>query len=258
MTTARAHEPQAPSPPDRDGPPPGRTLVVTPTYNEADNIRALIDGLRDASPWVEILVVDDGSPDGTAIRAREADAELGGVHLLAREGKQGLASAYVAGFGWGLDRGFDRIVQMDADLSHAPADVPRLLASGADLALGSRYVPGGGTVGWPLHRQLLSRFGSLYARAWLGLPQRDVTGGFKAWRTDLLARVLEEPVASDGYAFQVEMTLRAVRWGATVEELPIVFTERLAGESKMNRSIALEAARLVPRLRAPTGTTRRG
>lgn len=226
-----------------------RTLVVTPTYNEVDNIRALIDGLRGVLPEIEVLVVDDGSPDGTADRVREADAALGGIHLLERQGKQGLASAYVAGFRWGLEAGADRLVQMDADLSHDPADVPRLLESTADLALGSRYVPGGGTEGWPLHRELLSRFGSRYARLWLGLPQRDLTGGFKAWHADVLRRVLERPLESDGYAFQVEMTLRAIRLGASVQELPIVFTERVAGNSKMSRKIAIEAALLVPRLR---------
>ena len=226
-----------------------RILVVTPTYNEVDNIRALIDGLRAAVPGIEVLVVDDGSPDGTAARVREAAQALGGIHLLERSGKQGLASAYVAGFRWGLEQGFDRLVQMDADLSHAPTDVPRLLGSTADLALGSRYVPGGGTEGWPVYRELLSRFGSLYARFWLRLPQADLTGGFKAWRADVLRRVLEVPLESDGYAFQVEMTQRAIRQGASVEELPIVFTERVAGNSKMSRKIAIEAARLVPRLR---------
>lgn len=223
-----------------------KTLVVTPTYNEVDNIASLIAGLRAAVPGVEVLVVDDGSPDGTAQRAREQGE---GVHLLERAGKQGLASAYVDGFRWGIGRGFERIVQMDADLSHDPQDVPKLLASTSDLALGSRYVPGGGTEGWPLHRELLSRFGSIYARLWLGLPQRDLTGGFKAWQADMLGRVLEQPVKSDGYAFQVEMTLRAVRLGASVQEYPIVFTERVAGNSKMSRKIAIEAATLVPKLR---------
>ena len=161
----------------------------------------------------------------------------------------GLASAYVDGFRRALDLGADRVVQMDADLSHDPADVPRLLASHADLVLGSRYVPGGGTRNWPLPRRLLSRFGSVYARLWLGLPQRDLTGGFKAWRRETLQGVLGAPVDSEGYAFQVEMTLRAIRAGSTVEEVPIVFTERADGTSKMTPAIAIEACLLVPRLR---------
>ena len=221
-----------------------RTLVVTPTYNERENIATLIEGLRDADPSIEVLVVDDGSPDGTADLAEEL-----GAHVLRRPGKAGLASAYTDGFRRALDDGADRVVQMDADLSHSPADVPRLLAPGTGLALGSRYVPGGGTKGWPLHRKALSRFGSAYARLWLGMPYRDLTGGFKAWRADLLRQVIARPVRSTGYAFQVEMTARAVRLGAEVTEVPIIFTERARGNSKMSTAIALEAARIVPTLR---------
>lgn len=219
-------------------------LVVTPTYNERENLDALVGRLRAALGDVELLVVDDGSPDGTADHA-----ETLGARVLRREAKAGLASAYQAGFHLALDEGYERIVQMDADLSHDPADVPRLLAGGGDLVLGSRYVPGGGTRNWPLGRRLLSRFGSAYSRTWLGLPYRDLTGGFKAWTADALRHALREPVASDGYAFQVEMTWRVVRGGFSVEEVPIVFTERDQGVSKMSRAIALEAAWLVPGLR---------
>ena len=214
-------------------------FVVTPTYNESENLPTLVEKLGD----VRILVVDDGSPDGTGDLAEEL-----GCDVLRRPGKQGLASAYVDGMTRALELGATRVVQMDADLSHDPADVPRLLASEADLALGSRYVPGGGTRGWPLHRKLLSRGGSIYSRLWLGLPYRDLTGGFKAWRAETLRAVLAEPIASEGYAFQVEMTVRAHRLGASIEEIPIVFTERVAGASKMSAKIAIEAARLIPRL----------
>ncbi len=214
-------------------------FVVTPTYNESENLPTLVEKLGD----VRILVVDDGPPDGTGDLAEEL-----GCDVLRRPGKQGLASAYVDGMTRALELGATRVVQMDADLSHDPADVPRLLASEADLALGSRYVPGGGTRGWPLHRKLLSRGGSIYSRLWLGLPYRDLTGGFKAWRAETLRAVLAEPIASEGYAFQVEMTVRAHRLGASIEEIPIVFTERVAGASKMSAKIAIEAARLIPRL----------
>lgn len=226
-----------------------RVFVVIPTYNERENLPRLVSLLREARSNLEILVVDDGSPDGTGDLVLELADELGGIHLLRREGKQGLASAYVDGFRRALAEGAERIVQMDADLSHDPADVPRLLDADADVVIGSRYVSGGGTSGWPLKRKVLSRFGSVYARAWLGLPYRDVTGGFKAWRRVTLERVLAEPLRSEGYAFQVEMTLRAVRSGASVTEVPIVFTERAAGASKMSGRIALEAALLIPRLR---------
>ena len=228
---------------------PMSIFVVIPTYNERENLPRLVSLLRQARADLQILVVDDGSPDGTGDLVLELAKQLGGIHLLRREGKQGLASAYVDGFSRALAEGASRVVQMDADLSHDPKDVPRLLEADADVVIGSRYVEGGGTRGWPLKRKLLSRFGSIYARAWLGLPYRDVTGGFKAWRRATLEQVLAEPLQSEGYAFQVEMTLRAVRGGASVTEVPIVFTERAAGASKMSSRIAVEAALLVPRLR---------
>lgn len=234
--------------------------VVTPTYNEADNVALLIAGLRQAVPEVVVVVVDDGSPDGTAAVAREL-----GATVLERPGKQGLASAYVLGLGHALDQGFDPIVQMDADLSHDPADVPRLVAAlgphpAADVALGSRYVPGGGTRNWSPGRRLLSRFGCAYAQAWLGLPVQDLTGGFKAWSARALRAVDLPRIQTRGYAFQAETTARAAAAGMLVAEVPIVFTERRAGASKMSRQIAVEAAVAVPRLarQLRPGPDRRG
>lgn len=217
--------------------------VVTPTYNERENIERLLTRLRQDAPDARVLVVDDGD-DGTAELAADMGAEV-----LRRQGKQGLASAYVQGMSRALELGATHVVQMDADLSHDPADVPRLFDATAELAIGSRYVPGGGTRNWPLNRRLLSRFGSLYSRLALTLPYRDLTGGFKRWKAELLHQVLASPIESEGYAFQVEMTLRAHRLGARIEELPIVFTEREEGVSKMSRDIAIEAALLIPRLR---------
>lgn len=221
-----------------------RALVVVPTFDEADNVQPLLERMP---ATLDVLFVDDASPDGTADRIRALEDPR--VSLLERGGKLGLASAYVDGFKLALDRGYDRILQMDADLSHDPSDALRLLDEDADLVLGSRYVPRGGTRNWPLGRRLLSRFGSLYARSVLGLPQRDVTGGFKAWRAETLRAALDRPVRSEGYAFQVEMTWRAVQAGARVTEVPILFTERRVGESKMSPAIALEACWRLPLLR---------
>lgn len=217
--------------------------VVIPTYREAGNVARVVAAVRGALPGAVILVVDDASDDGTADLAEAAGAEV-----LRREGARGLGPAYRAGFARALDRGWDPVFQMDADLSHDPDDLPRLDLD-ADLVLGSRWVPGGGTRNWGLGRRLLSRFGSAYARAWLDLPFRDLTGGFKRWRAELLRRVDPASLVSDGYAFQVEATLRAARVGARIVEVPIVFTERTAGASKMSAAIALEAALRVPRLR---------
>jgi len=223
------------------------TVIVIPSYNEADNLVRLVDGLRSACPEIQILLVDDGSPDGTADLARSLSK--GDITVLERSEKMGLASAYVAGMKAAMEGGATRIVQMDADLSHDPADVPRLLAGQADLVLGSRYVKGGGTRNWPLQRRMLSRFGSVWSRSWLGLPYQDLTGGFKAWRRSALHLALSREMSSEGYVFQVEMTLRVARAGLSIQEVPIVFTEREDGVSKMSRSIAIEAAWLVPMLR---------
>lgn len=225
-----------------------RIIAVTPTWNEAENLRPLLRALRSAVPGLGVVVVDDGSPDGTADLAQSL-SRAGDVRVLRREGKQGLASAYFAGFAEALAWGADRVVQLDADLSHDPRDIPRLVAQKAGLVLGSRNVPGGGVRAWPLHRQALSRFGSWYTARWHGDEVHDWTGGFKAWTADALSHAIERPPRADGYAFQVEMTLRALAAGERVVELPIVFTERQHGVSKMNARIALEAALLVPWLK---------
>jgi dolichol-phosphate mannosyltransferase len=224
------------------------TWVVTPTYNEASSILPLLQGLRALPSAPQVLVVDDSSPDGTADLVRDFQQGDTGVHLLQRQGQTGLASAYLAGFAQVLAQGAQRVVQMDADLSHDPQALPGLLANDADLVLGSRYVPGGGTKNWPLKRRLLSRGGSLWARTWLRMPQRDLTGGFKVWRANTLSEVLRRPIHSEGYAFQVELTLRAHRNGAKIVESPILFTERRAGSSKLSGGIVVEAVWVVPAL----------
>jgi dolichol-phosphate mannosyltransferase len=225
------------------------TWIVIPTYNEAENLEGLVKDLRGACPEATLLIVDDASPDGTGALAERLGESHGPLEVLHRAGKAGIASAYVEGFSRALASGAQRIVQMDADRSHDPVDVPSLLADPADLVLGSRYVPGGGTENWAWSRRTLSQGGSLYARVWLGLAFRDLTGGFKAWKRSTLAAVLEHPIRSEGYAFQVEMTWRAHGLGAAISEVPIVFSDRRVGESKMSAAIALEAAWLVPLLR---------
>jgi len=220
-------------------------LVVVPTYQEADNIERVLERLRVAAPDAGVLVVDDASPDGTADLA-----EARGAHVLRRPGKAGLGSAYRAGFEWARVNGFGVAVEMDADLSHDPDDVPRLLAAvddGADLAIGSRYVPGGATPDWPRRRRLLSRVGNRYAGRMLRLRVRDATAGFRAWRMDLLDAIDLDQVTTDGYGFQIDLTYRASRLGAQIAEVPIVFSDRRYGTSKMSGGIILEALRLVTR-----------
>jgi dolichol-phosphate mannosyltransferase len=222
-------------------------LVVVPTYNEAANIERIIDAVLAALPEGTVLVVDDGSPDGTG----GIVAGRGGprVHLLERPAKQGLGRAYVAGFGWGLERGFDRFVEMDADFSHDPSDLPALAEATetCDVAIGSRYVPGGLVVGWSRNRQLLSRFGNAYARRLLGFPFRDATSGFRCYRRTVLEAIRLGEVASEGYAFQIDMTYRAWRLGFCVQEIPIAFRDREDGDSKMSRAIVVEAVAAVAR-----------
>jgi dolichol-phosphate mannosyltransferase len=227
-------------------------LVVVPTLDEIDNIEPLLRGVRRAAPAADVLVVDDASPDGTAERAEALARALGSITVVRRLGEPGLGAAYRDGFDYGLARGYDAIVEMDADLSHDPATIPALvaaLADGADLAIGTRYIPGGATPGWPLHRRMLSRAGGEYARRLLHLPAHDPTSGFRAFRADLL-RVCElETVGAQGFAFQLEMLHRASRLGARVVEVPIVFRDRTAGESKLSGAIAQEALRIVNALR---------
>jgi dolichol-phosphate mannosyltransferase len=228
------------------------TAIVIPTYNEAAGLREIVGAVRTAVPGATILVVDDSSPDGTGALADQLAAADPQVRVKHRAAKQGLGRAYVDAFQGLLAEGWDRIVQMDADFSHDPSDVPRLLAAldaGADLAVGSRYVAGGSTVNWSLGRRLLSRGGSLYARTVLGLPIRDLTAGFKAWRRETLALIPLDRIDARGYGFQIEMTTRALRAGAKVVEVPIRFVDRRVGQSKMSETIFVEALTIVWRLR---------
>lgn len=227
------------------------TLIVIPTYNECENLPILVEQLRAAVPQAHLLIVDDGSPDGTGRLADALALQQPEVHVMHRTVKDGLGRAYLAGFAWGLEKGYQRIVQMDADLSHNPADVPRLIAATetADLAIGSRYVPGGGTVNWGWVRRLLSRGGGLYARTILGLSIQDLTGGFKCWRRATLEAMELDSVRSNGYSFQIEMTWRALRKGFRATEIPILFTDRVDGVSKMSKRIVVEAVGMVWRLR---------
>ncbi|MGE3620806.1 MAG: polyprenol monophosphomannose synthase [Acidimicrobiia bacterium] len=228
--------------------PPTRTLVVIPTYQEADNVVTVLHRVRAAAPDAEVLVVDDGSPDGTAELARAAAAELGGIEVVTREAKAGLGSAYRHGFGIGLARGYEVLVEMDGDLSHDPSDLPRLVdaaVAGADLAIGSRYVQGGQVPHWPLHRRLLSRWGNRYVGVALGLRVADATAGFRAYRAGVLEAIGYESTRADGYAFQVEMAYRVAGAGGRIEELPITFSDRVRGTSKMSTRIVVEAMSLV-------------
>jgi dolichol-phosphate mannosyltransferase len=237
------------------------TLIVTPTYNERDNLEALVAGAFEVLPAVHILVVDDGSPDGTGELAEEIATRDPRVEVMHRAGKRGLGTAYVAGFAWGLERGYEYIFEMDADLSHDPKYLPSFLDAlegGADLVIGSRHIPGGDVEGWGPFRHFLSKGGSLYSRTILGLEVRDLTSGYKAFRRTVLESFNLDEVQSEGYSFQIELTYRAVLKGFRVAEVPIVFVDRRAGQSKMSGNIFLEAALIVLRLRwnALTGKLR--
>ena len=225
------------------------TLVVIPTYNEAPNVPVVLTRVRAALPDAEVLVVDDGSPDGTADLAEATGKEVGSVHVLRRAGKSGLGSAYRDGFAWGMERGAQVLVEMDADLQHDPAALPQLVgpvvAGDAGLVIGSRYIPGGAIPAWPWHRRMLSRWGNRYAGAVLGLGVRDATAGYRAYAASTLRSIDLAAVRADGYAFQIEMAYRSARSGARVREVPIRFGERSAGTSKMSGTIIVEALVLV-------------
>ena len=223
-----------------------RTLVIVPTYDERANLPTLVAGVRAQAPLVDVLVVDDASPDGTGEVADALSADDAQVFVLHRAGKQGLGTAYLAGFAWALERGYTVVVEMDADGSHRPQDLPGLLAplAGASppaLVLGSRWVPGGAVVNWPQHREWLSRGGNTYVRLALGLRLGDATGGFRAYRAATLRSLDLADVESQGYCFQVDMAWRVAQSGARILEVPITFVERTAGESKMSRRIVQEA-----------------
>jgi dolichol-phosphate mannosyltransferase len=220
-----------------------RPLVVVPTYNESENIVDLLDQVLRAAPVVDVLVVDDNSPDHTGDLVTAHPGFGDRVHLLTRPGKSGLGAAYRAGFGWALEHDYDAVVQMDADFSHPPSRLPALIGAldGHDLAIGSRYVPGGGIENWALSRRIISRVGNLYVATVLGLPVRDATAGFKAWRSTALAKIGAASSQSNGYCFQIENTWQASREGLSVVEVPITFIDRTRGQSKMSSAIVLEA-----------------
>ena len=228
-----------------------KTLIVTPTYNERKNILELVSTLFELNPDFHILVVDDSSPDGTAEIVEELQADCANLHLLSRNEKTGLGSAYIAGFNYALERDYEAVVQMDADMSHDPKDVPLLIETieNADLAIGSRYISGINVVNWPLQRLIISYGANIYTRLVTRLPVRDATGGFKCWRREALEAINLDGVRSQGYSFQIEMTYRAWLKGFRITEIPIIFVDRTIGESKMTRSIMLEAAVMIPRLR---------
>jgi dolichol-phosphate mannosyltransferase len=221
----------------------GRIVVIVPTYNERENLPLIVGRVRAAVPEAHVLVADDNSPDGTGGIADDLAASDDHVKVMHRAGKQGLGAAYLAGFDWALEHGYDVVVEMDADGSHQPEQLPRLLDAlrDADLVLGSRWVPGGSVVNWPKSREVLSRGGSLYTRMMLGVPMKDATGGYRAFRADTLRNLDLTGVESAGYCFQVELGWRAVKAGMRVREVPIEFVERELGDSKMSQKIVVEA-----------------
>ena len=225
-----------------------KTVVVIPTYDELENVERMAAAVL-ATPGVELLFVDDNSPDGTGAKIDEMAAKEPRVSCLHRERKEGLGRAYVAGFAKALSMGAGKVVQMDCDFSHDPKDLVRLLAEDADLVIGSRYVPGGSTPGWPFKRRLISRCGGIFIRAVTGMPLRDPTGGYKCWRAETLRRIDFESVASAGYSFQLEMNHRAWKAGCSIREIPIQFSDRAAGYSKITAGIAVESLKIALRLR---------
>ncbi len=228
-----------------------KTFIIIPTYNEAENVRPIVERVLEFVPEASVLVVDDNSPDGTGRIADEMAAADPRVHVLHRPGKQGLGKAYIAGFQYALEHGADRIIEMDADFSHDPRYLPELikLCDEYDVVIGSRWVAGGGVANWPLSRQILSRFGNAYARAVIWIPLRDGTAGFKCYRRQVLEQIAIHDIQSTGYSFQLETVTRALRHGFTIKETPIVFVERAAGVSKMSKAIVLEAMKMAWKLR---------
>lgn len=231
-------------------------LIIIPTYNERDNLKTLCDQILAALPSADLLIVDDNSPDGTGQLADDMAASNPRIQVLHRSGKLGLGTAYIAGFRYALSKGYEYIFEMDADFSHDPVYLPALLGAakdGAGVVIGSRRVPGGGTENWGISRQFISSGGSLYARTILGLDVRDLTSGFKCFRREVLAAIDLDAVRSNGYSFQIEMTYRAIRKGFSVAEVPIIFIDRRAGQSKMSSKIFAEAMGMVWRLRFASG-----
>lgn len=226
-----------------------KTLVVIPTYDERDNVAAMAEALFAVDPSLEILFVDDNSPDGTGDVIEGLIKNDSRIHCLHREKKEGLAKAYLAGFKRAIELGADKIVQMDCDFSHDPKDVPRLVAEDADLVIGSRYVKGGATPGWPFKRRLISRMGGIFIRTVTGMPLKDPTGGFKCWKVSALKAMEYDTIESAGYSFQLEMNHRAWKTGLEIREIPIIFTDRVKGYSKISAGIAVESIRISLRLR---------
>lgn len=226
-----------------------KTLVVIPTYDERDNVAAMAEALFAIDPSLEILFADDNSPDGTGDVIEGLIKNDSRIHCLHREKKEGLAKAYLAGFKRAIELGADKIVQMDCDFSHDPKDVPRLVAEDADLVIGSRYVKGGATPGWPFKRRLISRMGGIFIRTVTGMPLKDPTGGFKCWKVSALKAMEYDTIESAGYSFQLEMNHRAWKTGLEIREIPIIFTDRVKGYSKISAGIAVESIRISLRLR---------
>jgi dolichol-phosphate mannosyltransferase len=224
-------------------PPIGRVVVVVPTYNERENLDSVVGRVRDAVPEADLLIVDDNSPDGTGELADKLAGKDQHVHVLHRAGKSGLGAAYIAGFTWALGQDYGAVVEMDADGSHQPEDLPKLLAAldRSDLVVGSRWIPGGKIVNWPKNREILSRAANVYVRLMLGIKVRDATGGFRAYRAGTLRKIDLDQVVSQGYCFQIDLTLRTLAAGLTVAEVPITFVEREHGVSKMSNAVVREA-----------------
>ena len=228
-----------------------KTLIISPTYNEVKNIQSLVEQIFKLDPSYHLLIIDDNSPDGTAEKVKELKSVFDNLHLEERPGKAGLGTAYLFGFDWALKNGYDAVVQMDADLSHDPNDVPRLISQlkNHDLIIGSRYVEGVSVVNWPIRRLILSYGANIYSSFITGMPINDGTGGFKAWNISILQKIELKKVRSQGYSFQIEMNFRAWRLGARIKEEPIIFVDRTIGESKMSKTIMYEAIWMVWRLR---------